>query len=217
MKAVAPVVVGFAALVLLSLFASAQIPQLTPFSADMSFSAAGRYSSPARDMDGKIYVSQEALRSDMQAGPRGESIFIVNFPTKTSYIVMPQQRMYIERKASDMAPGMGRNPIADLKPVDPNNPCSARDGATCKQVGTEVINGRSCDHWEITDKNGTVSNVWIDQKLRFPIKTVSQGSTLELSNVKEGAQDPGLFQVPDGYTKMDISNMMRGTGGPPQQ
>ena len=210
-------VVGFAALVLLLLSASAQVPQLIPFSADMSFSAAGRNGGPVRDMDGKVYVSQEALRSDMQGGPRGESIFIVNFPTKTSYVLMPQQRMYIERKAGDMAPGMGHTPVGDLKPVDPNNPCSAREGATCKQIGTEVINGRSCDHWEITDKNGTPSNLWIDQKLHSPIKTVSQGTTLELSNVKEGPQDPSLFQVPAGYTKMDMSTMMRGTGGPPQQ
>lgn len=56
--------------------------------------------------------------------------------------------------------------------------------------------------------------MWIDQKLHFPIKTVSQGTTLELSNVKEGPQDPSpsLFQVPSGYTKTDMSTMMRGTG-----
>ena len=120
------------ALVLLLQCASAQIPQLAPFSADMQYSSTGRNSGPARDMDGKLYVSQEAFRTDMQGGPRGESAFIVNFASKTSYVVLPQQHMYIEHKAGEMAGRMGRNPMADLKPVDPSNPCSAQEGTTCK-------------------------------------------------------------------------------------
>ena len=205
------------ALVLLLQCASAQIPQLAPFSADVQYSSTGRNGGPARDMDGKLYVSQEAFRTDMQGGPRGESTFIVNIATKTNYVVLPQQHMYIEHKAAELAGRMGRNPMADLKPVDPSNPCSAQEDTACKKVGTEVVNGRSCDHWEMTDNNGTVSNVWIDQKLHFPIKRVSQGSTSELTNVKEGPQDPSLFQVPSGYTKMDINSMMQGMNGSPQQ
>src|SRR5215472_2102729 len=112
-------------LVLLLLCAWAQIPQLTPFSADMQFSSTGRNGGPARDMDGKLYVSEEAVRTEMQPGPRGATIFIVNFPTKTNYVLLPQQQMYIEHKAGEMAGRMGRNPMADLRPVDPSNPCSA--------------------------------------------------------------------------------------------
>ena len=76
--------------------------------------------------------------------------------------------------------------------------------------------GRTCDHWQITDKEGKVSNVWVDRKLHFPIKTVSADSTWELTNIKEGEPDAGLFQIPPGYHKMDMGSMMQGIH-PPQQ
>lgn len=76
------------------------------------------------------------------------------------------------------------------------------------------MNGRTCDYWEVTHQ-GEVTNVWIDQKIHFPIKTVAKDSTITLTNVKEGEPDPSLFQIPAGYQKMDMGAM---TGGrPPQQ
>jgi hypothetical protein len=83
----------------------------------------------------------------------------------------------------------------DLKPYDPENPCANQSELTCKKIGVEEVSGRTCDHWEITHKDGTVSNVWIDQKLHFPIKTVSQNSTLLLTNIKEG--EPRRQPFPD--------------------
>ena len=126
--------------------------------------------------------------------------------------------MYIEHKAGD-APGRGTGgPTQDLKPYDPDHPCATQPDLTCKKVGVEVVSGRTCDHWEMTDKEGKVANFWIDQKLHFPIKTVSQNSTMLLSNIKEGEPDAGLFQIPSGYRKMDLRGMMPpGAGGPPQQ
>ncbi len=129
---------------------------------------------------------------------------------------MPEQHMYMEHKADEMAghrPGM----MPSIKPFrDPSNPCANEEGTTCKKVGVEQVNGRTCDHWQITDKNGKVSNVWIDQKLHFPIKTVTEDSTWELSNIQEGEPSASLFQIPAGYTKMDMGSMMQ-MGRPPQQ
>ncbi len=129
---------------------------------------------------------------------------------------MPEQHMYMEHKAGEMTghrPGM----MPSIKPFqDPSNPCAHEEGMTCKKVGVENINGRTCDHWEITDKNGKVSNVWIDQKLHFPIKTVGEDSTWELSNIQEGEPNASLFQIPSGYTKMDMGSMML-MGRPPGQ
>ncbi len=68
----------------------------------------------------------------------------------------------------------------------------------------------------MTDKNGKVSNIWIDQKLHFPIKTVSEDSSWELSNIKEGEPSASLFEIPSGYQKMDMGSMMQGMR-PPQQ
>ena len=189
--------------------------QPQPFSADMQFSST-RGGSATRDMTGKMYFGSGHMRMDMQGGPRGGAIIITDFKTQVSDILMPEQHMYMENKAGEMAgrrPGMTPN----IKPLrDPSNPCANEEGMTCKKVGVEEVNGRTCDRWQITDKNGKVSNVWVDQKIHFPIKTVSDDSTWTFTNIKEGEPDASLFQIPSGYTKMDMGNMMQ-MGRPPQQ
>lgn len=100
-------------------------------------------------------------------------------------------------------------------PTDPNNPCSNQPDTTCKKVGTETVNGRECDKWEFTGKDGKLkSTAWVDQKIHWPIRMLSEdGTTFELTNVKEGPQPESLFVAPSGYRKMDMGGMMR--GGPP--
>jgi len=207
------VLIGVVVLLASSLFA--QVPHLTPFSADMQFSSS--QANPVnRDMSGKIYVSPQAMRMDMNGEGGHEVNMITTFATKTVDIIMPQQHMYMEHRAGENA--MHRGPdTADVHPYDPKNPCASDPGSTCKDLGTETVNGRSADHWQITHKDGSVSNVWIDNSLHFPIKTVSGGTTWQLTNIKEGPQDASLFQVPAGYRKMDITGMGAMGGRPPQQ
>jgi len=207
-----------AAILLLLPLATAQIAmQPQPFSADMQFSSTRNANAP-RDMTGKMYFGSGHMRMDMQGGGPGGggTIMITDFKTHTTDILMPQQHMYMEYKAGEtpMHRGMG---MADIKPLaDPSNPCAREEGTTCKKVGVEPMNGRTCDHWQITDKQGKVSNVWIDQTLHFPIKTVSEESTWNLTNIKEGEPSASLFEIPPGYHKMDIGGMMQ-MGRPPEQ
>ena len=202
-------------LLLLQVMAAQVAMQPQPFSADMQFSST-RGGEAAREVTGKMYFGSGHMRMDMQGGPRGGAIIITDFKSQITDILMPEQHMYMEHKAGEMA---GRRPgmTPDIKPLrDPSNPCAGEDGTTCKKVGVEEVNGRTCDHWQVTDKKGKVSNVWVDQKLHFPIKTVSEDSTWQLSNIKEGEPSPSLFQIPAGYTKMDMGGMMQ-MGRPPQQ
>ena len=90
------------------------------------------------------------------------------------------------------------------------------EGWSCKNLGTDQVNGRTCDHWQVTDKNVKISNLWIDQKIHFAIKAVSQDSSFELTNIKEGEPSASLFEIPSGYQKMDMGGMMKGMR-PPQQ
>ena len=199
----------FAVLLLLVPYSVAQIPQLTPFAADMQVN-----SKSGTEVTGKIYITPEHMRSEMQTQGFG-GVVITTFATKTVDVLMPQQHMYMEMTGKDMPNRPGATP--SLKPFrDPSNPCAYEEGATCKKIGTESVNGRSCDHWQITDKNGKVVNVWIDQKLHFPIKTVTGDTTIQLTNIQEGSQPASLFQIPAGYQKMDMSQMMQGMR-PPQQ
>ncbi len=205
--------IGSVVLLLLSLAATQTAPHLTPFSADMQVSS-NRGPAGMHDMKGKIYVSQQHMRMEMGGGPGGGPIMITNFATQTMDTLMPQQHMYMEFKADQMRrPGMGPN----IRPVpNPNNPCAGEPDMTCKNLGIEQVNGRTCDHWQVTRKNGEVSNMWIDQKVHFPIKTVTQDSSWELTNIKEGEPAASLFVIPPGYQKMDMGQMMQGMH-PPQQ
>ncbi len=186
-------------------------PHITPFSADFHVA-----SKQGESTSGKMYFTTGHMRMDMTGTERGSAIMITNVATQTTDMLMPQQHMYMEFKADQAMmrrPGM----VPNIKPYsDPGNPCAGDTGATCNKVGVEEVNGRPCDHWQITNKNGSVSNVWVDQKLHFPIKSVSPDSTWELTNIKEGEPDAGLFVIPSGYRKMDIGGMMQGMQPPAQ-
>jgi hypothetical protein len=158
---------------------------------------------------GKIYFSPPKIRMDTNSHGR-ESIMIIDASTKTSYMLMPQQHAYMEFHVDATKPSAQRPPAATPS-YDPAHPCPA--GATCKRAGTETVNGRVCENWEMTTARGT-TRMCIDQKLMYPIKTVmADGAMTELSNVKEGKPDPSVFEIPAGYRKMEMGSM---GGRPPQ-
>jgi hypothetical protein len=203
---------AFVALLTLS-FAAAQMPRLKPFSADMQVTSNQR-AGTTRAMTGKFYFTPQHMRMDVEGGPHGGAIMITNVATQTTDTLLPQQHMYMEFKADQARmhrPGMAPS----IKPFqDPDNPCANEEGKSCKNLGVEQVNGRSCNHWQITDKDGKVSNVWIDRDLHFPIKSVSQDSVWQLTNIKEGEPSASLFEIPPGYHKMDMGGMMQGMQPP---
>lgn len=197
------------ALVLMAVPAAfAQMP--SPFSADMSTTS----SHGNLNMTGKVFLSLPNMRIDMtgatdkSSGPMGgkKMSIIVDTPAKKMYMVMTEQHMYMEFSTDQDSP-MTHLPNMQAILKSGSNPCAARDGATCKKVGTESIDGRSCDKWEMTEKDGKVETFWMDQKLHFPIKMISGDITTIYTNIKEGPQDASLFKVPAGMQKVDMGSM----------
>jgi hypothetical protein len=196
----------FAALLLSLSTVLAQVYTPQPFSADFSALAKS-----GTNVGGKFFFSLPNTRMDMNV--RGQNVStIMNSGTKTSYMVMHAQRMYMEMKPGQASP-MGPSLPQIESSFDPKNPCagSTHSGATCKDLGPDSLNGRSCEKWLITEKNDTTVTVWVDDKLHFPIKSqTSDGSSFELSNIKEGAQPASLFNPPADYRKIDLGGMMGG-------
>jgi uncharacterized protein DUF4412 len=184
-----------------------QMPQ--PFSADFTSTSANGNA----NMKGKFFFSPPKVRMDMtetaqrQAGPFGGKMsMIMDGDAKMAYMLMPDQQMYME------FPTNANNPMTqrqtqwqDFK----GDPCTfdKEHSATCKKLGTETVNGRSCDKWEVTQKNGDKETLWIDQKLHFPVRVTNGQNTTDFTNIKEGAQDASLFKVPAGYHKFDMGSM----------
>ncbi len=184
--------------ILTAAVAFAQMPN--PFSADM------KMSTPRQgNMTGKVFYSGQKFRMEMNAAGHN-SVIITDLPSHIVYMIVPQQRMYMEMHPDQMPGGHDR---PQWKPYDASNPCANEPKVTCKKVGAEMMNGRMCDKWLFTGSGGE-RTAWIDQKSHIPIKTVAGETTWELTNIQEGPQPASLFEVPAGYTKMDMGGMMRG-------
>jgi len=183
----------------------AQVPGAVPFSADMTMKPA---KSPDR-MNGKMYFSGSKMRWDMSMRGR-DSVMITDIPGKVSYMVMPQQKMYMEMRADQMQHGPKMD---NFKSYDPNNPCANAEDMTCEKGGSETVNGRAADKW-IFKKKSTgklVMTTWLDKKIHFPVKSLMEdGTEMDLTNVQEGAPAASVFEIPAGYKKFDMGAMMGG-------
>jgi hypothetical protein len=162
----------------------------------------------------KVYFAKDKLRieSQDQKNPRNMGAFIMSLDTQSSIVLMPQQHMYMEMPA---AMGQQRGLYSFFRTGDVENACAdwqklrTNQGGTCHKVGNETVNGRSTVKYEGTDSKGEVNQVWLDPKLRFPVKWRGKDKGGELRNIEEGSQPSSLFEVPAGYTKMDMGGMMQ--------
>ncbi len=170
-----------------------------------------KFTSKNMSATGKLYFSSGKVRMEMNAmGHR--NIMISDPQRKVSYMLMPDQHMYMEMR-TDMAGQAGPRKAAapDWHMYDPANPCANTPETTCQRLGMGMTDGRLCNKWLFTHKRGNTETVWIDQKTGIPIRTEgSDGSLMELTNIDQGSQSSSLFEVPAGYTKFDMGAMMKG-------
>jgi Domain of unknown function (DUF4412) len=161
----------------------------------------------------KLYFAKDKMRIEAQtSGPHGGGVVIMNFASQTSDILMPQQHMYMEMPVQSQ----GQRQVYSFFEVgDVENACgdwqkiSHMQPGSCHKVGTDTVNGRSAIEYEATNSSGDVSRVWLDAKVRFPLKWQGKNSGGELRNVQAGSQPASLFEIPAGYTKMDMGAMMQ--------
>jgi outer membrane lipoprotein-sorting protein len=182
----------------------AQVPP-RQFAADMKFTG------KSMSTTGKLYFGGGKVRMEMNAMGH-QSIMISDPQRKVSYMLMPEQHMYMEMSTAMAAQARGKKPGApDWHMYDPTNPCSNEAETTCQRLGPGTTDGRLCDKWLFTHKGGNTQTVWIDQKTGIPIRSESSdGNVMELTNINQGSQSSSLFEVPAGYTKLDMGAMMQG-------
>jgi len=184
--------------------AMAQTPQ--PFSADFSST-----SPTSGTKTGKWFSSPPKMRVEMtmpqDSGPySGDVTMIIDGKTHAGYVLMPQAHMYMEIQPNGARDEQGMRNLESLSRG--GDLCAGNPGSTCKKVGTETVNGRSCDKWEMVDKTKHKAVIWVDQKLYAAVRLQEDDGTItNLTNVKEGAQSASLFEVPAGYHKFDPNSM----------
>jgi len=157
----------------------------------------------------KIYATKDKMRFEPQAeGAHGAAI-ILNLSTHTSDALMADRKMYMEFTQSQ-TPGMQQWSRDLFRPSDAGNACAewlklpANRGGSCKNLGSETVNGRSAIKYEGTNSKGETGYAWVDKKICFPVKWQEKTDTWELQNIKEGSQPASLFEIPAGYQKFQM-------------
>lgn len=161
----------------------------------------------------KIYFAKDKMRIESQTASARGSAVIINYATQTGDVLMAQQHMYMEMPMQAQSQRMGYA-SAFFQAGDVENACGdwqkmGHEGSTCRKVGSDTVNGRSTVKYETTNASGDVSHFWLDPKLRFPVKWEGKSNSGELRNIQEGAQPATLFEIPAGFTKMDLGGMMQ--------
>jgi hypothetical protein len=122
---------------------------------------------------GKIFVGDNRVRTE--GAQNGQQfVQIADNASGVSYIVVPDQRNYMEMRVPAAAP------LPQGKPVDP---CANLQGVTCRKVGSEAVAGRAATRWEMTSSAGGQTRSmtqWIDEERGTPLRVqASDGSVTE--------------------------------------
>jgi hypothetical protein len=164
---------------------------LKPFSADQVHTMRNKTTT------GKIYASENAVRTEGQEKGKS-STNIMRFDRKVMWILMPDQKMYLEMPWATQAEW-----------------AVAADGAQVKResLGSEQVGAYHCDKSRVTvTYKGTTSTQleWAAKELDgFVVKRQDEKGmwSTEYQNVKLGPQDPSLFELPAGYQKLSMGGM----------
>ncbi|MEZ5405975.1 MAG: DUF4412 domain-containing protein [Verrucomicrobiia bacterium] len=87
---------------------------------------------------------------------------------------------------------------------------SINDDSKWEKTGEEEINGISAIKWNVATKikEQTINSViWTDKKEGYPVRSEAQGAVIDWKNLKVGSQDKSLFEIPTGYSKMEMPQM----------
>jgi hypothetical protein len=167
----------------------------------------------------KIYSTKDKVRFEVEGrSPSVGPTSIIIDETQNKWVVlMPQRHLYM-----DSVPGMMKTPIIThfWHVEDVNDACpqwkkiAEQAGAgdywgSCAKVGSDTVNGRSTVKYEGVSAKGEKTHFWLDTKLHSIIKAENDSGAMELENIQEGPQPASLFEVPAGYTKLDLGAVTR--------
>lgn len=158
---------------------------------------------------GQMYVDGARMRWDMNAemkdGSVGRMSIIITgaAPENEIYTLLHGEKMYmVSTVASSEEDFWGSLRAGD-------NPCDGYGKA--EKIGKRSIMGRETVRWECHDPEDSEepesTDLWIDAKLGIPLRMESSdGSSFELSNIREGQPPADKFQLPAGYRKLSYGN-----------
>jgi len=158
----------------------------------------------------RVYVTPAKERREtlVGSGDAAEgSVQIFRRDSKVMWLLMPSEKMYMEHS-------MGKGNAKDVSQWDFEETV----------MGEEILNGVKVTKYKTiaTSTDGkkyggfswrTKEGISIKTDLLYKEGNEKHRMMTELKNVKVGKQDPQLFEIPKGYTKLDMSGMRGGMMG----
>lgn len=145
-----------------------------------------------KTMPGRIFFQNGKMRQEF-VDEEGRTITIVRPDKKVIWVIMPQEKTYLEMPLRTRLPGQ----FIQIPP----------DAISKRVVGTETVNGYVADRYEVTLKGGDTGvmkqTVWVAKKLQVAIKmvTAQRNFSIEYRNIREGGLAALLFEPPKGFVK----------------
>jgi hypothetical protein len=163
------------------------------------FSAENVSNIGGRETTSRFYASKGRIRTESIRNGVVSGIRIQDTNTKTAWMLSPQRKIAMDISEQSQLAMEAAASLVSGKPFDPDNPCAGIQGCTAKKLGSEVVNGRQTQKWEIKDRDGKSMIAWIDPTLPLAVRAQFAQGTAEFRNIKEGPQPDSLFQVPPNY------------------
>jgi hypothetical protein len=148
----------------------------------------------------KFYSENQFYRMDIEEEGQ-EGYVIVDRNEGITRVVMPAEKMYMEMSSTGMQ-SMSNDVFQSIE--------KQKEQYETNLAGSETLSGYDCEKYEVLIDGNVVSTFWQSADIEYPIKVISGANNdmvMELTNIEEGDVDDSLFQIPDGYTKMDMSGM----------
>lgn len=148
----------------------------------------------------KLAYKKGRMRLEIQA--MGQTVMFIAKPA--------EKAAYMWNVGQNQAIKLPYEQFEQQMPETPNPLDLGKDAATGKVVGTETIDGKPCDVYEVTSPAGTVKT-WIWKEKGFPLrseaKTPEGDVRVEFKNVTLGNLPDSLFELPAGMQVVDFGNM----------
>ncbi len=128
----------------------------------------------------RMFVGDGRTRLEFEAN--GQPAVEISVPKQGLFVMLlPQQKQYLVRPAPPPLPDQA-------SAQDPENgPCGTLPDAVCKSLGSETVNGRDADKWEmVVARDGREYRMlyWLDRERSLPLKVFApDGTVTELSLV----------------------------------
>jgi len=166
----------------------------------------------------KIYAGNGKERVEVESSNpmMGHTAVILDESQNKYTVLMTERHMYMDASAMMVRPLITQFwHVQDVNDACPQWRKTAEQAGTlknwggCTKVGNDTLNGRSAVKYEGVSNKGEKGYIWVDTKLHCVVKTEDTSGGIELHNIEEGAQPASLFEIPAGYTKFEMGEMMR--------